>query len=482
MLVRRSRYPTRLITINRQCYCSSSSESPPPTARDRFSRDQLRDISTPANRTSGLTARQVEEDRRATRPGSFGRWIAFDAVTRRQLLVLGIGQAVSTISFGMIVPILPMLAEQHATGAVGIGLAVAAPSAAKLAANQTAGQWTDTVGRVPVMAGGALLSAIGNFATVASPDIMLLAASRACVGAGGACRHTASSAYTADITAKYPARRGLLMGTLGGIGMGAYSFGPAIGGLVAELYSPAAAFGCCGLAMLSLSAAYMQLPETHRQPTAKKQLQRQHHMPSKVATDCSGFYQLIQHSPAVRAILTLDCGIYLSWVVWMMAVPLHATCVWDATPASLGGTLAVCAVVGTVASPLGGWLSDRLGRRNTIATGSMVCVISTAGLALVTDQFMFTVALMFWDMGKGLTSAAISAYSADVADPAHRGQVFGLRSQLDAAIFLVAPIGMGLVIDYYSCASALLLASGAIGVTALGFLHMHTQPNLGNSD
>ena len=93
-----------------------------------------------------------------------------------------------------------------------------------------------------------------------------------------------------------------------------------------------------------------------------------------------------------------------------------------------------------VASPLSGWLCDRVGRLPMIGVGAMVLVgaVMLAGLAPGTDHVLVILALAINGIGWNFAFVAGSALLTDALTPAERASTQGLA---DLAMGLMGALG-----------------------------------------
>ena len=96
---------------------------------------------------------------------------AIDGEVKRQLVVISLSQLMLNLGFSQIVPVLPMFAAEMGghLGATGVGMVIAAPSAARIILNIPLGRLADTIGRKPLMWAGTALTATGTVATALRP-------------------------------------------------------------------------------------------------------------------------------------------------------------------------------------------------------------------------------------------------------------------------------------------------------------------------
>jgi sugar porter (SP) family MFS transporter len=99
---------------------------------------------------------------------------------------------------------------------------------------------------------------------------------------------------------------------------------------------------------------------------------------------------------------------------------------WGLTPAQHGFAIAA-ALYGTVAgSLLGGWPTDRFGRRRTLITIGLLYVIGSLWSALATDVRAFAIARAIGGLGIGISTVAAPLYISEIAPSSYRGRLAGL--------------------------------------------------------
>ena len=99
---------------------------------------------------------------------------------------------------------------------------------------------------------------------------------------------------------------------------------------------------------------------------------------------------------------------------------------WGLSP-ELHGVAMAAALYGTVlGSLLGGWPTDRLGRRATLLWIGVLYVISALGCAFATGVGSFIAARFVGGLGIGISTVAAPLYISEIAPPAHRGRLAGM--------------------------------------------------------
>jgi SP family arabinose:H+ symporter-like MFS transporter len=122
---------------------------------------------------------------------------------------------------------------------------------------------------------------------------------------------------------------------------------------------------------------------------------------------------------------------------------------WNLGP-GLHGIVMGSALYGTVlGSLLGGWPTDRFGRKATLLWIGLLYVLSALGCGFATGAGMFIAARLIGGLGIGISTVAAPLYISEISPPAYRGRlagmfqfniVFGILIAF-ASNVLLAPIG-----------------------------------------
>ncbi len=95
--------------------------------------------------------------------------------------------------------------------------------------------------------------------------------------------------------------------------------------------------------------------------------------------------------------------------------------------AGLHGIAMASALYGTVVgSLLGGWPTDRFGRKRTLLAIGVLYVISAIWSALAANVVSFIIARMIGGLGIGISTVAAPLYISEIAPPKYRGRLAGL--------------------------------------------------------
>jgi MFS transporter, SP family, arabinose:H+ symporter len=99
---------------------------------------------------------------------------------------------------------------------------------------------------------------------------------------------------------------------------------------------------------------------------------------------------------------------------------------WGLSPAGHGIAVA-SALYGTVAgSMLGGWPTDRFGRKQTLCAVGVLYLLSALGSALANDVWTFALARLIGGVGIGVSTVVAPLYISEIAPARQRGLLAGL--------------------------------------------------------
>ena len=189
---------------------------------------------------------------------------------KRPLLVIFLVVFIDLLGFGVIIPILPIYADQLGAPPWVIGLVASAFSIMQFLFGPFWGNLSDRLGRKPILMASMLLMGLSYILFAYSHTLLLLFASRILAGIAAA-NISAAQAYISDITP--PERRAKNFGIIGAaFGLG-FIFGPPVGGfLKAEYGIEAVGWAAAAFSGFNLLLTVLLLPETLKDPSERVQL------------------------------------------------------------------------------------------------------------------------------------------------------------------------------------------------------------------
>ena len=435
------------------------------------------------------------------------------------------------LGHGVATPLLPMLGMELGATAATVGGALSAFGAARLALNIPVGILCDRAGRMPLLVGGAALNAVGCALCGMAMDATQLLAARAVAGAGSAAYLGTVQVYLNDVTTK--GMRARTLGLNHAALLCGVSFGPAIGGVVAEL-TGSLRLPFALVAMLSGAAAVhaLALPETLR-AVAPRSTSRvgagamaagavpvaaAAHTPwTRIATDPRFLAAGLAHATtfALRqggrnVLLALAAATLFSYspmdlgqlfgamacmdlaavtpAAWLAdRVPTR----WLAVPSILLSAAGLCVVAIGCAAQRGSLLeAPEAGEAGSCAVSPPLRRFSTEHAAIGAPQpgddmarrahaivaehghrphDVFLSGVLAWCVGTMAIGPALPAYAAALAPSNARGVAIALFRSCGDVGFVVAPVVLGLLADHAGTPAAMVALALSAGVSAGAF-------------
>lgn len=372
--------------------------------------------------------------------------------SRSRLSVIFFTVLVDLIGFGIIIPILPYYAQRLGAGGFGLGALMGVYSLMQFVATALLGRTSDRVGRRPILLATMVCNAVGYLLFAAADSYVLLFVARVVSGFAGG-NISAAQAYIADITT--PAERSRGMGVIGAaFGLG-FIIGPALGGLSAHYWGPAApGLVAAGLSLLNFISAYFILPESLRLE----------HRTTRGTWDLSHITDAIRN-PQLAPLMAAWAVAPFAFAGYSVALPLWAGVMFGWHEQQLGWLFTV---IGLTAALVQGYFFGKMARRTgdralLVAGGFGMAVAIAVIPALHTTMalYLWTVVLAF---ANSIFGPAASGLVSLLADPTEQGTVLGAAQALAAFGRLLGPIVIGTVYD--TSPTAAFLTAGA--VMALG--------------
>ena len=201
-----------------------------------------------------------------------------------------------------------------------------------------------------------------------------------------------------------------------------------------------------GISSLTLPAVIFLVPGVDRRRAAEREDE-----PTLAGNGAGMGAQGPRPSPYSKVFAVVGLGFLISLTASMIDrfYPILATEYAHMTEAQAGAVYLASALVTLVAGPLFGWLSDRFGRKPTVAVRSMANAGSSLLYLVAPNPGGFTAGKLLDDGGRAGFRPAWGALKADVSSlkRSQRAQMMGLMDVGDDAGDVVGPIGGGLLWD-----------------------------------
>ena len=386
---------------------------------------------------------------------------------------------VDLLGFGMVLPLLPLYADQYAIDPSGwkIGLLMASFSFMQFLFAPLWGMLSDRVGRRPVLmvglTGSIAFYALFGYAAI-TKSLAWLFVSRIGAGVAGATISTAQ-AYVADCTKPEERTRGMaLVGMAVGLG---FTFGPLIGLMALPSGrgdpGPLPGFAASGLSLVALIMAIFLLPESRRPDSDAS---------SRTWLDVGGLrVALRRHSILLVLLAYFVCVFAFVKFETTLSMLIHGGSNGAATPfqfswaqicftfAFIGFTLAI--IQGAIIRPV----SKHVSEQGLAVSGTVIELFGFA--AVVFAVLQSSIPLLFFSLvvvvaGFACLQPSLNALISRWTSPEKQGAVMGLAQSLNAmARILRSAIGIPLLklnskLPYVSSGLLMLLVGGFIIVAS----------------
>ncbi|MBA3272830.1 MAG: MFS transporter, partial [Chthoniobacterales bacterium] len=181
------------------------------------------------------------------------------ARSRSPLYVLFLTVFIDLVGFGIIIPVLPLYAEEFHAGPVAIGWLTGIYSGMQIIFTPILGRLSDRYGRRPVLMLSLAGTAVGFLLMGLAQTLTLLFVARIIAGITGG-NISIPQAYIADVTT--PEERSKWMGMIGAAFWLGFTFGPMIGGIMSRVSHSAPFYVAAVMAAVNVVVLYFILPES----------------------------------------------------------------------------------------------------------------------------------------------------------------------------------------------------------------------------
>ncbi|MEX2322623.1 MAG: MFS transporter [Acidimicrobiia bacterium] len=354
--------------------------------------------------------------------------------------------AIDLLGFGIIIPILPLYAEDFGATPGTIGLLVAAYSLAQFALAPVWGRLSDRFGRRPILLLTIAGSAVGSLILGLAGGLVMLFVGRVLDGASGASVSVARAviADTSDA-----ADRPRLMGLLGaafGVGL---VVGPLIGGLAALGGRSLPFFVAAALSTINLIVGWARIAET-RSSAIRPATEGPRSIPARV-----------------RRLVALTFVSVVAFSAFEATFALLGQERLAMTPSSVAFAFAGVGVILVLTQAvLAGGLATRLGDTGSIRLGLMINVVGFLLLSEAASAGVLASGLALLAFGQGLLVPVVSSAVAGAAGSYGSGAALGAHASAGGLARAVGPV-IGGVLFGISTASPYRLAAVLVAAAVL---------------
>lgn len=372
-------------------------------------------------------------------------------------VILVLASLLSRFSYQMArSPVLPRFAQDLGSSPELIGLIVAASTITGIFIKLPAGALSDMLGRRRMMLLGSLFFALPPFLYPLITDAVSLLVLRFVHGFATAIFSPVASAYVADLFQK---GRGEKLGWFSSATDIGATLGPLIGGFI--LFSTASysitylivgALGCLPLLMV------LRLPIEENRP---KQTEDK---PARWSDFKKGIVEVLSNRLVIIA-SALEAAMYVGYGAFLGFFPIYAKELGynDAAIGLIMGSQLATTMAG---KPLGGLVSDRIGRKPIILLGILLCAIIIP-LIMRSQGFLTLMTLScLFGLGVAIVTPSTTALVADLAKTGRMGSAMGVFGTIWDTGEAAGPILAGVLIASFGYFNGFLPIAGLMLVVA----------------
>ncbi len=362
------------------------------------------------------------------------------------LLLLSVIVLISGIGYGIIAPIIPVYADDLGASSLMLGVMVSSFAVFQVLFQAPGGVMADRIGPKRIIFTGLILIAISSFLFTLTENIYLFIVFRAIEGAGTGMIFPAVSAYVFSISTGE--NRGRYMGIFLTAWILGFTLGPAIGGILADTYGRLMPFYfCSGISLGALIIMEIILKD----PKGSRTLEKGE--PFFVRA------RKIVRKTGMPAVLFRGFTIQFNNGIHMMAMAIFLYEIVGMTKTLIGFVFFTEGMFMLIFTPIGGRLTDRIGRKKPIIFGGMgmafvwfmlptVNNFNTTVGSFVIDEFVYACFLVsITGLGVGLNSPAAMSLITETSPGKQKGTGLGVYGTIAGTGFILGPIVAGTLYD-----------------------------------
>jgi MFS family permease len=351
----------------------------------------------------------------------------------RNMLLILVVFTLNFVRYGMLFPLVPLLAHDLGASPSVIGVVVGAFGLLSFFLSIPVGGVTDRIGVKRSLALGVLCNILSALLLVRADHVLTLMASQALGGLGFQLHIVSSQAFIASLDS--PLRRESGFGFLTFSGAFGQSLGPVLGGVLASRFGyPEAFFAALLVSTFGLMIMGFREPDGRRAPG-----------PYSLRRDLRHAGTLLSNS-GMLAILAFSFVIIFTVSLRMSFLPVLLL-QRGSSEALVGLLISLFAATSTLIRLFIGRLLQSFSRRGLMALAISTVALGVGLIPMLPSVFTVALALCTFGFGFGLAQPLSMVMVADLADPRHSGLSMGVRFMAITLAGILGPVLLVVVVE-----------------------------------
>jgi DHA1 family multidrug resistance protein-like MFS transporter len=379
------------------------------------------------------------------------------------LFVLAVAIFCTMLGNGLVMPFIPLYAQQFGAASLGAGILFSAHSAPRTFLLPLIGPASDRMGRRTFLLVGVLFYALSSIAFLLANSLATLLLVMAVQGVATAMVQPVTMAYVGDLTPK--GKEGAYSGYINTAFLGGVAGGPILGGVIKDLFNMQASFlALGGLSVFAFVLMFFGLPDTPRHTPSTKALIP----PLREVFSC-------------RPLLGVACYrlgyAFASTIIWVF-VPLLAVRMLPLTTSQIGALISLNVLVSTVLQAPCGRLADRMSKATLVTIGGGISAVAFSAFPLASSFWHLLALSVMTGAATGVAFPAHTALAMENARGLGMGTVMSLLLTVHSLGMTLCPLLFGFMADHFGMSSTF-YGGGLLCALAAGACHvLTTSPEL----
>lgn len=348
---------------------------------------------------------------------------------QKGLLTIFLIVFIDLFGFGLILPLLPFIAERFQANAFQIGLLASTYSLFQFISAPVMGRLSDRYGRKKLLFLSQMGTVAGFILLGVANTLPILFLSRLIDGITGG-NISIAQAYIADVTSAKDRAKGMgLLGAAFGLG---FIFGPAIGGFLSQWGFAVPAFFAAGIATIAAFSTWFFLKETVSTTDKKTQ---------EVGQAPFAKFKQVMTTPVMGLLVIVFFLINLSFSNLQGTFALWSQDTYGWGPTATGYLFAYIGILSIIIQlKVLPWAVDSFGEKTVFKSSLPLLAIGLFGIPISIHVSILLVIMALFVLGNSLANPTIQSIASENVDKAEYGGTLGFLQSSASLGRILGPV------------------------------------------